>query len=103
MKIELEWPEDEILVNHIFAPHTLGGPAFRHLPEDDASRPWLVYVKSVKSPTYFGAQGFGMTPQRAVDDGLRQVREYLARNPEGAYNTKTPGITLDLTGLLDGL
>ena len=102
MRIEIEFPDDEIILKQLFHPSMGGGPALRHLPETDPSRPWLAYVKSVKSPTYYGAHGQGMTPQRAVDDALRQVREYLARHPQGAYNVNTGPTGLDLS-FLDGL
>lgn len=103
MKVEFDYPEDEVIIKYIYAPSMMGGPAYKHLPEDDPSRPWSVYVKSVKSPTYYGAHGHGMNPQRAVDDAVRQVREYLVRNPQGAYNTNVPKIDLDLTGIFDDL
>ena len=102
MKIELEYPEDEIQLRHISAPCMIGGPAFRHLPEDDPTRPWLVYVKSLRVPHYYGAHGQGRTPQAAVDDALRQVREYLVKHPKGEYNVSAgPKLDLDLSGLGD--
>lgn len=62
---------------------------------------WLVYCTSVKCPTYFGAFGVGDTPQAAIDQALTKVNEYLARNPQGAYNVKAAPTGLDLDFLKD--
>jgi hypothetical protein len=102
MKIEVEWPEDEIQLRSLSAPQLAGGPAYRHLPEDHPDRPWLAYVKSLLCPHYYGAHGQGRTPQAAVDDAVRQVREYLARHPQGQYNvSKAPEVDLDISFLDD--
>lgn len=64
---------------------------------------WLVYCTSTACPTYYGTFGVGDTPQAAIDDALRQATEYLARNPQGAYNVSTAptGLALDLDFLKD--
>jgi len=96
MKIEFEYPEDELILQYLHSPTMAGGPAFRHLPEDHASRPWIVYTKSVKSKTYFGAIGIGMMPQAAINDALSKTRAYCDRHPQGAYATSKPPLNLAL-------
>lgn len=100
MKIELEWPEDIATLNYIYAPameEFTGSKSLR------AYTGWLIHAKLTSYPHYFGCFGKGPTPQAAMDDAVRQLRDRLARYPQGDYNVNVPGIDLDLSGLLDGL
>lgn len=99
MKIELEIPEG-VQFDRLCAPWVLGGPAFRHLPADHPSRPWMVELTSLKSMTPFWTRGFGMTPQAAVNDGVRLIEEHINKFPNGTYKVGND-LDLDLSGLAD--
>jgi hypothetical protein len=81
MKIEFTIPDD-LTLKYIYAPSMVDRG--KH-----AGPGWLVYCTSNTCPTYYGAFGIGPTPQAAVDHALAQANEYLARNPQGAYNVTT--------------
>lgn len=94
MKVEFEVP-DSATFKYLYGPAMVDrgkhfGPG------------WLVYLTCNECPTYSGAFGIGPSPQAAVDHGVRQLQEYLARNPQGAYNVSAGStISLDLDFLKD--
>lgn len=94
MNVAFTVPED-LTLKYIYAPSMVDRG--KH-----AGPGWLVYVTSNLCPTYYGAFGLGATPQSAIDQAQTKVNEYLARNPQGAYNVKAvPSAGLDLDFLKD--
>ena len=94
MRIEADLPDD-LDLKYIYAPSMVDRGKW-------LAPGWLVYATSTKCPTYYGAFGIGATLQAACDHAARQVREYVARNPQGAYNVSGPIFDLDLSSILDG-
>jgi hypothetical protein len=94
MRLDLEWDETELDLKYIYGPSMVDRGKW-HSPG------WLIYARAVKCPTYYGAFGVGATPQLALAHALTQLRDYVARYPQGVYNTMTtsPSIVLDLSDL----
>lgn len=87
MKVEFEVPAEATL-KYLYAPSMVDRGKW-HEPG------WLAYLTCARCPTYSGAHGVGATAQAAIDHAVRQLNDYLARNPQGAYTQSTaPGLDL---------